>query len=246
MRPSGRNLNDMRPVSIEIGVMKHAEGSCLIKMWRDACALLGHEIEDKAPPFLKNTGLGLGDGRIRDAAARHQFSGQPSRGGSGQAIGADAGNPAADRARAAGGRGSGSALARAADRGRLRCDSGRWRHALCVDHRRLGGAAAGNEQAAENRRNRSAIRSLTMWQRCQLRDLCGSIDCWIWIMPRTATAGTDGNFILTGRGRLIEVQMSAEGATFSRGRRWASLLDLVRRRVLAALVAAQKAALGLA
>jgi hypothetical protein len=31
-------------------------------------------------------------------------------------------------------------------------------------------------------------------------------------------AGTDGNFVMTGAGRLIEVQMSAEGATFSRDR----------------------------
>ena len=38
-------------------------------------------------------------------------------------------------------------------------------------------------------------------------------------------AGTDGNFILTGRGRLIEVQMSAEGATFSRDE-MGKLLDL--------------------
>ena len=40
-----------------------------------------------------------------------------------------------------------------------------------------------------------------------------------------SSAGTDGNFILTGRGRLIEVQMSAEGATFSR-EEMGALLDL--------------------
>ena len=28
-------------------------------------------------------------------------------------------------------------------------------------------------------------------------------------------AGVDGNFVMTGTGRLIEVQMSAEGATFT-------------------------------
>jgi ribonuclease PH len=55
-------------------------------------------------------------------------------------------------------------------------------------------------------------------------------------------AGTDGNFILTGRGRLIEVQMSAEGATFSRAE-MNQLLDLSEAGA-SALVAAQKAALG--
>ena len=46
MRPSGRKLNEMRPVSIEIGVMKHAEGSCLIKMG-ETHVLCSATIEDK-------------------------------------------------------------------------------------------------------------------------------------------------------------------------------------------------------
>jgi ribonuclease PH len=53
-------------------------------------------------------------------------------------------------------------------------------------------------------------------------------------------AGTDGNFILTGRGRLVEVQMSAEGATFSRDE-MDGLLDLAEKGI-AELVAAQRAA----
>jgi len=53
-------------------------------------------------------------------------------------------------------------------------------------------------------------------------------------------AGTDGNFVLTGAGRLIEVQMSAEGATFSRDE-MGRLLDLAEAG-MADLVAAQKAA----
>ncbi|MEO0774595.1 MAG: ribonuclease PH, partial [Pseudomonadota bacterium] len=28
MRPSGRQLDEMRPIRIETGVTKHAEGSC--------------------------------------------------------------------------------------------------------------------------------------------------------------------------------------------------------------------------
>jgi len=55
-------------------------------------------------------------------------------------------------------------------------------------------------------------------------------------------AGTDGNFVLTGRGRLIEVQASAEGSTFSR-EEMGALLDLAEAGV-AELVAAQKAAVG--
>jgi ribonuclease PH len=54
-------------------------------------------------------------------------------------------------------------------------------------------------------------------------------------------AGTDGNFVLTGRGRLVEVQMSAEGATFSRAE-MGHLLDLAEAGA-AQLVAAQVQAL---
>ncbi len=43
--------------------------------------------------------------------------------------------------------------------------------------------------------------------------------------PEDSEAGVDGNFILRGDGQLIEVQMSAEGATFSRDQ-MAQLLDL--------------------
>jgi ribonuclease PH len=59
--------------------------------------------------------------------------------------------------------------------------------------------------------------------------------------PEDSTAGVDGNFVLLGGGRLIEVQMSAEGTAFSRTE-MTSLLDLADHGV-AELVAAQKRAL---
>lgn len=57
MRPSGRELSELRPISIETGVTKHAEGSCLIKMG-DTHVLCTATIEDRAPSFLKGSGLG--------------------------------------------------------------------------------------------------------------------------------------------------------------------------------------------
>ncbi|MEY3960270.1 MAG: hypothetical protein RIR14_924, partial [Pseudomonadota bacterium] len=57
MRPSGRKLEDLRAIAIEINPMKHAEGSCLIKMG-ETHVLCSASIEEKTPPFLKNTGLG--------------------------------------------------------------------------------------------------------------------------------------------------------------------------------------------
>ena len=57
-----------------------------------------------------------------------------------------------------------------------------------------------------------------------------------------SVAGADGNFILTASGRLIEVQMSAEGATYSRDEMTA-LLDLAETGV-GQLVAVQREAIG--
>ena len=57
MRPSGRQIDEMRPISIEVGVTKHAEGSCLIKVG-DTHVLCTATIEDRVPPFIKGSGLG--------------------------------------------------------------------------------------------------------------------------------------------------------------------------------------------
>lgn len=55
--------------------------------------------------------------------------------------------------------------------------------------------------------------------------------------PEDSEAGVDGNFVMTGDQRLIEVQMSAEGSTFARGD-LDKLMDLAEKGV-AELVAAQ-------
>ncbi len=57
MRPSGRAPNELRPVSLEIDVNKHAEGSCLAK-FGDTHVLCTASIEDRVPLFLRNSGKG--------------------------------------------------------------------------------------------------------------------------------------------------------------------------------------------
>jgi ribonuclease PH len=57
MRPSGRQLHEIRAVSIERGVTKHAEGSCLIK-FGDTHVLCTASLEERVPPFLKGKGAG--------------------------------------------------------------------------------------------------------------------------------------------------------------------------------------------
>lgn len=58
--------------------------------------------------------------------------------------------------------------------------------------------------------------------------------------PEDSEAGVDGNFIMTGSGRLIEVQMSAEGTLFSR-EQMDQMLDLATKG-MGELAAAQQAA----
>ncbi|HLS58732.1 MAG TPA: ribonuclease PH, partial [Paracoccaceae bacterium] len=57
MRPSGRAPSALRPVTIETGTVRHAEGSCLIRMG-DTHVLCTASIEETVPPFLRKTGLG--------------------------------------------------------------------------------------------------------------------------------------------------------------------------------------------
>jgi len=57
MRPSGRTPDQIRDVTMEVGFSKHAEGSCLIKCG-DTHVLCTATLEDKAPPFLRDSGKG--------------------------------------------------------------------------------------------------------------------------------------------------------------------------------------------
>lgn len=237
MRPSGRKLNELRPVSMEIGVMRHAEGSCLIKMG-NTHVLCSATIEEKAPPFLKNTGLGwvtaeygmlprATNSRTRREAAAGKQSGRTQEI---QRLIGRALRAGVDR----------SALGErqiVIDCDVLQADGG----TRCAS---ITGGWVALRLAMDTLLKTGAIISDPMI------DHVAAISCGIYAgqpvldldYPEDSAAGTDGNFVLTGRGRLIEVQMSAEGATFSRDE-MAELLDLAETGA-ASLIAAQKAVLG--
>jgi ribonuclease PH len=56
-RPDGRKPTEMRAVTIETGVARHAEGSALITLG-DTRVLCAASIEERVPPFLKGSGSG--------------------------------------------------------------------------------------------------------------------------------------------------------------------------------------------
>ena len=137
MRPSRRAPDELRPVSLERGVVKYAEGSCLVK-FGDTHVLVTATLEERLPPWLKGQGRGWVTAeygmlpratleRTRREAVRRQAERPHGR------------NPAPDRALAARRRRSRRAR-RAPDHRRLRRHPGRWRHPHRLDHRRLGRA----------------------------------------------------------------------------------------------------------
>ncbi|ADE87216.1 ribonuclease PH [Rhodobacter capsulatus] len=236
MRPSGRNLADIRSISIETGVTKHAEGSVLIKMG-DTHVLCTATIEDKAPSFLKGSGLGwvtaeygmlprATNSRNRREAAAGKQSGRT------QEIQ----------------RLIGRALRAGIDRSALGerqivvdCD------VLQADGGTRCASITGGWVALRLAVNKLLKSGLIVSD--PIIDHVAAISCGIYAgqpiadldYAEDSEAGVDGNFILTGRGRLVEVQMTAEGSTFSR-EEMTKLLDLAEAGV-AQLVAAQKAAI---
>lgn len=57
MRPDGRQPDELRPTTLERGFAKFAEGSCFIQMG-DTHVLVTATVEDRVPPFMKNSGKG--------------------------------------------------------------------------------------------------------------------------------------------------------------------------------------------
>ncbi len=235
MRPSGRNVDEMRPISIEVGATKHAEGSCMIKIG-DTHVLCTATLEERVPPFLRNSGQGWVTAEYgmlprathtrmrREAAAGKQggrtveiqrLIGRSLRAGvDRQALGERQITVDCDVIQADGG---------------TRCASitGGWVALRLAVNKLL---KAGDIVTDP------------------LMDPVAAVSCGIYAgqpvldldYPEDSEAGVDGNFVMTGSGRLIEVQMSAEGATFSHDQ-MTQLMELADKGV-AELVAAQKAA----
>jgi ribonuclease PH len=57
MRTNGRADLDLRPISLEPGFSKHAEGSCLVR-FGDTHVLCTASLEDRVPPHVYGTGAG--------------------------------------------------------------------------------------------------------------------------------------------------------------------------------------------
>ena len=57
MRPSGRRTDELRPVTLETGFNKYAEGSCLVR-FGDTHVVCMATVEQRVPGWMRNTGRG--------------------------------------------------------------------------------------------------------------------------------------------------------------------------------------------
>jgi len=234
MRPSGRNVDEMRPISIETGITKHAEGSCLIKCG-DTHVLCTATIDPGVPRFLKGSGLGwvTAEYGMLPRATNTRMRREAKNGQSGRTQEIQ--------------RLIGRSLRAGVDRVAL------GERQITVDCDVI--QADGGTRCASITGGWVALRlAVNKLMKAgdvisdPLADPVAAVSCGIYAgqpvldldYPEDSEAGVDGNFVLLGNGQMIEVQMSAEGSTYSR-EQMNTLLDLADKGV-AELMAAQQAA----
>ena len=225
MRPSGRQLNEMRPVSIETGVTKHAEGSCLIRVG-DTHVLCTATIEDRVPPFIKGSGLGWVT--VEYGILPRSTTSRMRR----EAAAGKQGGRTVEIQRLIG-----RSLRAGVDRVAL------GERQITVDCDVI--QADGGTRCASITGGWVALK-LAVNKLMKVGDVVtdplispvAAVSCGIYAgqpvldldYPEDSEAGVDGNFIMLGNKQMIEVQMSAEGATYSRDQ-MSLLLDLAEKGV---------------
>jgi ribonuclease PH len=237
MRPSSRANDQMRTVSLEAGVAKHAEGSCLVK-FGNTHVLCTASLEETAPGFLRGTGKGWVTAeygmlprstheRMRREAAQGKQSGRTLEiqrliGRSLRAV--------TDM----------TALGErqiVIDCDVIQADGGTRTASI------TGGFIALHQCIA-------FMKKTGMVTKPALKDHVAAISCGVWKgeavldldYDEDSTAETDANFVLTGSGGLVELQGTAEGAPFT-DEQFAQMLKLARKAI-ADLVALQKKTIG--
>jgi ribonuclease PH len=225
MRPSRRQPDELRAVSLERGVVKYAEGSCFVK-FGDTHVLVTATLEDRLPPWLKGQGRGW--------------------------ITAEYGMlPRATSERTRREATAGKQGGRTVEIQRL---IGRSLRAI-VDHEALGERqitvdcdviqADGGTRTAAITGGWVALHDCITWMKTRemlktdpLRDHVAAISCGIAAgtpvldldYAEDSQADTDANFVMTGAGLIVEVQGTAEKVPFSE-EQLLGLLALARKGI---------------
>ena len=215
MRPSGRAPDQMRAISMEPGFTRHAEGSCLIS-FGDTRVLCTASVETSLPSWLRGKGRGWVTAEYGMLPrATH------TRGGREAARGKQSGRTQEIQ------RLIGRSLRAVVDLEALgerqitldcdviQADGGTRTAAISGAWVALRLAVDGLKLPADPIRTRVAAVSCGFHAGTAVLDLDYAED---------STAGSDGNFVLTADGAIVEAQLTAEGETFDEE----SLLRLLR------------------
>jgi ribonuclease PH len=226
MRPSKRQNDEMRAISFERGIAKHAEGSCLVK-FGDTHVLCTASLEEKVPGWMRNSGRGW---------VTAEYGMLPRSTGERM------------RREASAGKQGGRTL-------EIQRLIGRSLRAV-VDLQALGEVqitvdcdvlqADGGTRTASITGGWVALNDCLQWMAARqmvsvqkvLKDHVAAISCGIHAgqpvldldYEEDSSAGTDANFVMTGKGGIVEIQGTAEGEPFSEAQ-FAELMTLARKGI---------------
>ncbi|MGE0502735.1 MAG: ribonuclease PH [Rhizobiaceae bacterium] len=238
MRPSKRQTDEMRAVSFERGVSKHAEGSCLVR-FGDTHVLCTASLEEKVPGWMRNSGKGW---------VTAEYGMLPRSTGERM------------RREASAGKQGGRTL-------EIQRLIGRSLRAV-VDLQALGEQqitvdcdviqADGGTRTAAITGGWVALHDCVRWMEARsmatvsrvLKDHVAAISCGIHDgepvldldYAEDSGAGTDANFVMTGKGGIVEIQGTAEGEPFSE-EQFSVLMGLAKKGI-GRLVSLQQMAVG--
>ena len=227
MRPSRRQVDELRPVSLERGVVKYAEGSCFVK-FGDTHVLVTASLEERLPPWLKGQGRGwvTAEYGMLPRATSERTRREASAGKQG---------------------------GRTVEIQRL---IGRSLRSV-VDLQALGERqitidcdviqADGGTRTASITGAWVALADCFTWMKARdmfktadpvLRDHIAAVSCGVYNnvavldldYAEDSEAETDANFVMTGNGNIVEIQATAEKTPFSE-EQFSALLALARKGV---------------
>ncbi|MGF1641407.1 MAG: ribonuclease PH [Rhodospirillales bacterium] len=239
MRPSGRANDRMRPISLEIGISKYAEGSCLAR-FGDTHVLCTASVEQRVPGWMRDSGRGWVTAeygmlprataeRTDREAARGRQTGRTSEIQRliGRSLRAVTDLQAIENLQV-----------------RVDCD------VLQADGGTRTAAITGAYVALHLAFTR--LIDLGLLDAVPLTDQLAAVSCGLYRgspvldldYEEDREAEADANFVLTGAGAIVEVQGTAEHKPFSE-RAFMDLFALARRGI-GELVTVQRTVLGLA
>ena len=226
MRPSRRQPDELRAVSLERGVVKYAEGSCFVK-FGDTHVLVTATLEDRLPPWLKGQGRGwvTAEYGMLPRATSERTRREASAGKqSGRTVEIQ--------------RLIGRSLRTVVDLVAL------GERQITVDCDVI--QADGGTRTASITGAWVALNDCVAWMKARnmikdgvMKDHVAAISCGIFKnvavldldYAEDSEADTDANFVMTGDGRIVEVQGTAEKTPFTE-EQFLNLLALAKKGVM--------------